>query len=118
MVFFSALAGERTVPALNALALSRHDGGVTRKSLVANEQLFRGPAYGAFRAAPGHALVLGPEGSVEPAWLAYAWTGAFATVGGGALPLRQGILAAPSDGVWTLEVDGAPQASARVGPAS
>jgi hypothetical protein len=67
-------------------------------------------------AAPSRGLVVGPEGSVEPAWLAYAWTGAFATLAGGALPQRQGLVGAPSVGVWTLEVDGLPRASAHVGP--
>ena len=115
VVFFSGPAGERTVPTLNALALSGL-GGIVQKSVVDNEQLRSAPAHGAMTAAPSSALVLGPEGSVEPAWLGYAWTGAFATIGGGALPQRQGLVGAPSNGVWTLEVDGAPKASARVGP--
>ena len=115
VVFFNRLAGANSVAALNVLVLARPDGGVTTKSAVDNVELFAPPAHGALRAAPSQALVLGPEGGVEPAWLGYAWTGAFATVGGGGLPQRQGLIGVPSDGVWTLEVDGVPKASASVG---
>jgi hypothetical protein len=88
---------------LNSLVIGRAGGPTTVKSALPNQALFGAPAAGSLKAIP-------PSGSPaarSAPFLAYAWSGNFATLNGAALPQHQGLIEDAAPGSYSLVVDGA-----------
>jgi hypothetical protein len=92
------------VAGLDSLVISRAGGPTTVKAAVPDQALGAAPAAGTLRAIPP----AGSPSSRSAAFLAYAWTGDFATLDGVPLPQHQGLIENAAPGSHSLLVDGAP----------
>ncbi|HYL06418.1 MAG TPA: hypothetical protein VE075_10280 [Thermoanaerobaculia bacterium] len=95
---------------LNNLVVNRTGGPSTVKAAVPNQALAAAPAAGSLKAMPPS----GSPSSRSGSFLAYAWTGGFATLDGVALPQHQGLVEDAAPGSYSLVVDGVPVGSAAI----
>jgi hypothetical protein len=91
-----------SVGSLNSLVVNRSGGPPTVKSSVANIALSTPPVAGSLLAIPP----AGSPSARSASFLAYAWTGAAATLNGVPLPLHDGLIEAPAAGSYALAVNG------------
>lgn len=102
--------GGLTVAALDGLVVPHAGAPATVKSPVGNVALAAPPAAGSLVAFPG----VGSPGARSVPFLAYGWTGQFATLNGAPLPQHGGVIAGAAAGSYQLAVNGAPAASAEL----
>ncbi len=104
----SVVSGAKSVSQLNSLVVTRGGGTSTTKSQVDNNSLGTSPATATLLAVPSKILTRGaagdPAGSTD-SFLAWAWSGASATLNSSPLGSTTGIAGA-SAGTSTLNADG------------
>lgn len=91
--------------------------GISRKSDGTNVRLTSAPRLGTVLAVPPF-LGPGAPGAGGKSFLAYAWSGASATLAGRNLTTKAGLLEAAAAGDQALSVNGAPVDSARISASS
>jgi hypothetical protein len=110
LVYVNNLAapGGVNVPTLNSLTVFR-GGSSTRKSEVPNTSLFN-PREGALRVVPSPNSVGAGAPAPNSSFLAFAWSGGFASIGATNLGSKAGLMEVPA-GNYTLAVNGTAVAS-------
>jgi predicted outer membrane repeat protein len=94
--------GGFNVAGLSSLVVSRSGGPTTVKSAVANHALWAPPAAGSLKAIPP----AGSPSARSAPFLAYAWTGGYATLNGVPLARHDGLIEGAAPGSYSLAVDG------------
>jgi len=96
---------------LNSLVIVRTNGTTTDKSVVNNQALGTLPIWGELTAVPRKVLPTNAAGDPSPptsSFLAYVWSGTAASLDGGSLSTRAGVVATTVNGTHTLSVNGTP----------
>ena len=108
-VYRNSLDPPQTVSELNTYVVHRTNGTSTTKSIIDNIAESSEISSGYLRAVPPYVIpetAVGDSESSTPSFLAYAWSGAGATLDGASLATATGVQENPASGQHTLTADG------------